>query len=372
MHIIKLPFLVKKPTLGCGADLKGAFCLATGEDAVYSDGFGDLGDPDNYAKYEKAVRDAEKRFRISPGVIACDMHPGYFSSRFAEEHARSLLGYKLVRIQHHEAHAASVITDNRLKNGVISVTFDGTGFGRDGAIWGGEFFTGNIGSLKRIAHLDYMPMPGGEIAIKEPWRMALSYIYRAYKKDFSGVRTDLLKGISSRRVKAVITMIDRKINSPETSSAGRFFDSAASIILNKKVARYEADLPITLEEKALLGYEGEYRFDIKWQRGMFIIIPDKTIKGIITDLLKGADIKEVSSKFHNTVASMIRNVCSGIRQRYGIKKVALSGGVFQNRYLTEKTSNLLKANGFKVYGHVNVPTNDIGIALGQIAIANAD
>jgi len=362
--------MVKKPILACGADLKGAFCLATGEDAVYSGSFGDLSDPDNYAAYEKAVKDAEKKFNITPKVIAYDMHPFYFSSRFAEEHSKNLIDRRLVKVQHHEAHIAGVLADNAVKGDVIGVAFDGTGFGRDGAIWGGEIFVGSAKGFKRVAHLSYTAMPGGEAAIRQPWRMAVSYLYRAYGKNLFKADSAFLNSITKRELKIIIGMIEKKINSPETSSMGRFFDAASALILKKKKAEYEAELPIKLEKAAARGCADEYGFDIKRRGGVIEVEPDDTIKGIIKDMSGGVKEGFAAAKFHNTAAAMIEAVSSAIKRKHGVNKVVFGGGVFQNRYLSERAELLLRKKRFTVYRNVNIPVNDEGIALGQVAIAN--
>lgn len=365
-----MPFKIKKPVLACGADLKGAFALAKGQEAYLFDGFGDLSDPDNLERYEKAVTREINKTGIKPAIVACDLHPGYFSTKFAEKfrsgHSRAHLSVPynctLVRIQHHEAHIASSIVDNSIRGNVIGVAFDGTGYGTDGNIWGGEFFVGNLRKLTRAAHLAYVPMPGGEAAIREPWRMAASYLYDAFGK--RGQTPFGLKG-----VRPLLEMIDKKINSPMTSSAGRLFDAVGSIVLEKKTVSKEAELPLELEKMAIELCRDKYDFDIKRSGGMAEIGCRKMIKGVVKDLSGGADRAIVSSKFHNTVADMILKVSIVLRKKSGINKVALSGGVFQNAFLSAGAKALLTKSGFEVFTHSQVSTNDSGIPIGQIAIA---
>jgi hydrogenase maturation protein HypF len=350
MRTIKLPFKVKKPILACGADLKGAFALAKGSDAYLFDGFGDLSELDNFTKYEKAIRAAQNKLKICPKIVVCDLHPGYFSNQFAEK-------YGPYKVQHHEAHIVSAIIDNDVKGEVFGAAFDGTGYGTDGKIWGGEFFTGNAGRFNRVAHLEYIPMPGGEMCIKEPWRMTASYLYAAFGEDFLKLKVGLVKNIDKKRWAVLKGMIDKKINAPLTSSMGRFFDAAACLILNKRIADFEAELPIELERIAGTGVDDAYNSTDS----------DKIIRGIVRDIEKKIPVPIISAKFHNSIAAMIL----GAARSAGIKKVVLSGGVFQNRYLVNKVVKLLEKNNFKVYTHSNIQTNDSGIPIGQIAIANA-
>ena len=280
MRKFKLPFAVKKPILACGADLKGAFAFAKGDEAIIADGFGDLANPDNLARYEKAA----KRYAAKAEIIACDLHPGYFSTRFAESLKLKAYSLQLCKIQHHEAHVVSAIVDNAVKGDVIGVAFDGTGFGLDKNIWGGEFFVGNPGNLKRAGHFEYVPMPGGEVAIREPWRMAVSYLYYAFGNKFLALKIDFLKKFRKRCQAPLIKIIEKGVNSPLTSSAGRLFDGVASLVMAKDTASYEAELPIELQKLAFELCQDAYDFDIRTEKGMFVIGVAKIIKGVVKDL----------------------------------------------------------------------------------------
>lgn len=372
MKTIRLPFRLKKPALACGADMKGAFAFARGDTAYLEDGFGDLADPDNLERYEKTAGALAKKLRIKPGVIICDLHPGYLSTRFAADLHRKTPGSRIYKVQHHEAHIASAMIDNAIKGDVIGVAFDGTGYGTDGNIWGGEFFIGNPQSFRRSAHLDYVPMPGGDAAVREPWRMAASYLYKAFGGSF------LKKsGIKDRSI-FIKTMIDKSINSPLTSSAGRLFDAVASLVLERDSADFEAQLPVELEKLARPNIDEQYLFDISINSdshflGQPFLSLDATpaIKAIIKDKVKGTDVSIISAKFHNTVAQAIVAVALKIKKKSGVNEVVLSGGVFQNKYLIAKASGALERKGFKAYRHHAINTNDSGIPIGQIAIARA-
>jgi hydrogenase maturation protein HypF len=360
---IRLPFRLKKSVLACGADIKGAFALAEGDTAYLVDGFGDLADPDNLERYEKAVGALEKKLKIKPKVIVRDLHPGYFSTRFAESLRLTTYDLRLCKVQHHEAHIASAIVDNAVKGDVIGVAFDGTGFGTDGNIWGGEVFVGNLKKFRRAAHLEYVAMPGADAAVREPWRMAASYLYKAYGNNFL---KKLKKGGRALFIKA---MIDKKINSPLTSSAGRLFDAVGSIVLEKEDAAFEAELPIELEKIAAKDNNDAYTFGKGDSH--FLGQASTVIKAIMNDMEKKTDRAVIAAKFHNAVANLIVSAASAIRKNTGTDKVVLSGGVFQNKYLSAKAADILKDKGFKVYRHRGINTNDSGIPIGQIAIAQA-
>ena len=371
MKAITLPFIVKSAILACGADLKGAFALAKGDKAFLFDGFGDLAQLDNFERYEKAVKASIAKTGIRPKIVACDLHPGYFSTRFAENLQPSTSNLQHCKVQHHEAHIASAITEHSIKGDVIGVAFDGTGFGVDGNIWGGEFFVGNVRKLKRIAHLEYTPMPGGEAAIHEPWRMAASHLYRCLGTGFLRLKIDFVKGLDKKKWPVIRRMVDKGLNSPLTSSMGRLFDAAGSIVLSRQNADFEAELPIILERVASSHCDDAYPFDIRPDKGIYVIQASRVMKGIVKDLTGKADISVISAKFHNTVADMVLKVALTMKKKSGIGKVVLSGGVFQNSYLAGKTVIVLEERGFKVYTHEKIATNDAGIPVGQIAIANA-
>jgi len=273
-------------------------------------------------------------------------------------------GWRVKQIQHHEAHIASCIADNKIKGRVIGVAFDGTGFGRDGNIWGGEFFTGGVKGFKRAAHLRYIPMPGGEASIKEPWRMAFSYLYAIYgKRQPKGWVPEILG-----------QMIDKKINTPLTSSMGRLFDGVSALIGVCDFAGFEGEAAIKLEKILWVTSHkpqatSKYKFKYIDENGVIIIDWAPVIKGIAKDLKNGTGKPEISLKSHNAVCEMVKDVCKSLRKKYKIRKVCVSGGVFQNKYLSGRLKPMLVKEGFNVYGHKKVPTHDGGIALGQAVLA---
>ncbi len=371
MTTIELAFKVKEPILACGADMKGAFAIARGREIFLEEGFGDLADPDNMSRYEKAVTRLKKKLGVTPKIIACDMHPGYRSTAYAGKAHEAYPRSKLVMVQHHQAHIASSVTDNAIKGDVLGVAFDGTGYGLDGNIWGGEFFMGRPAGMRRVGHLDYVPMPGLDAAVKEPWRMAAIYLYRAFGDGFLRLRSDFTKKIDRKKWLLLKKMAHMGINSPLTSSAGRLFDAVGSIVLSKYNASFEAELPIELEGEALELCRERYGFTSRYRDGMLIVDTVKTIRGVMRDVSQGIDVPTISSRFHNTAARIILEACGSLRNRYGVDKVVLSGGVFQNGYLLERATSLLRRGAFKVYGHVRFKTGDNGIPAGQVAMVDA-
>lgn len=362
---IDFPRRKNTKVLALGAHSKGSVCFIRKDVAYLSRPLGDLSDLKTFRLFENEVRNLKKKLKILPEIIACDLHPEYISTKYANDLVKNTR-LKLKPVQHHEAHVASCIADRKITGNVIGVAFDGTGFGLDGNIWGGEFFVGSIKGFKRVAHLQYIPMPGGEVAVREPYRMAVSYLYNAY-----GSNLPNLTRLDREKSKFLIQIIKKGINSPLTSSMGRFFDAVSSIIGICNVIEYDAQAAIELEKaiSSSTSNTKSYNFDIMNNEDIFIIMPNKIIKGIVNDLNKKLPVGIISLKFHNTISDMIKNVSILLRKKYKISKVCLSGGVFQNKYLTSHTVPLLEKEGFEVYLHKNVPTDDSNIALGQAVLA---
>jgi len=361
MRTLKLPFKVNREIISFGADLKGGFSFARGNQVYTEDGFGDLSQADNLAKYEKAIGSTRRKYKLNPKVIACDMHPGYFSTRFAKEYAKRYKINDIRYIQHHHAHIASCMLDNGIKGKVIGVSFDGTGFGTDGNIWGGEIFLAGFKKFDRLFHLDYVAMPGGEVAIREPWRMALSYLHKTYDGGLSKVKIPFLKRIDKNDSKVLLQMIDSGINSNLTSSMGRFFDGVSSLVGIRQRIKFEAEAAIELERIAHLECKERYKTS-KYK------IED-IVKALVKDLKKAEDPSVISAKFHNTVAYMVKDISTRMSKKYGVKKIVLSGGVFQNKYLVRRLKELFEGSDLLVYFHSSFQTTDASICLGQLAIA---
>jgi len=349
--------------IAVGAEQKNSFCIGKGSQALMSQYIGDMKNPAIYNFFNETIDRFSFLFRFKPEFIACDLHPDYLSTQYAE-HLENELNIPLIRIQHHHAHIASCMAEYGLDEEVIGISLDGTGFGTDENIWGGEFFIADLKGFRRFSHFDYIPMPGGEKAIDEPWRMAFSYIYKYFGDSFDYESVPLFNSIDNQKFLLVKEMIVKKLNSPMTSGAGRLFDAVSAILGLCPVATFESEAPMRLESTI-----DDVTNDLYPFRATKTIVFADTIKAILEDLYK-QKISVISAKFHNTVAQVILEVSKQIRKDTSLKKVILSGGVFQNKYLLEKSTYLLNRNGFKVFTNHLVPANDGGISLGQLVIAS--
>ncbi len=353
-----------KDILACGPNMKNTFCISKDGFLFLSQFNGDLENLETFEHYKNNIEHFKEVFSFSPKFIAYDMHPEYLSTKYA-------LDYDLpkIAVQHHHAHIVSCMFENNLERKVIGVCFDGTGYGTDGKIWGGEFMVCDRKEFTRVGHLDYIKMPGGEKAIKEPWRMGVSYLYKALgtgtnKEAFGG-----LFELYGEAAEKLINIIDANINCPQTSSMGRLFDAVSNIIGITDNVTYEGQAAIELEAVSDIEIQEAYPYKIIKQ-DIYIIEPYEMIKEVILDKLDGVSSKIMASKFQNTIVNLSVSMCTYLRRDTGINEVALSGGVFQNSYLLKKISQNLKKEGFRVYTHTHLPSNDSGLAIGQIIIAN--
>jgi hydrogenase maturation protein HypF len=365
---IHLPYQSRQ-ILGCGAEEKNTFCLTRDNYAFVSQHIGDMENLETLEHYVNTIGLYKKLFRIEPKIIAYDMHPEYLPTKYAEELGGNL-GLKLFPVQHHHAHIASCLADNGVKGPVIGVALDGTGYGMDGNIWGGEFMVADYKDFRRAAHLEYLPLAGGALAIKKPYRTAIGYLM-ALGLDLDK-KLPFLKQVDANEIAVIRNQVQTKFNAPLTSSMGRLFDAAAALCGVRGVIEYEAQAAIELEMAAdeAPDEKGVYPFSFEKQGDMSIIRVSELLKAIIKDILNNTPQSIVAVRFHNTVARMILETCKIIAKESGIKRAALSGGVFQNRLLLRKVVPLLESAGFEVYTHRQVPCNDGGISLGQVVIAN--
>jgi hydrogenase maturation protein HypF len=333
---------------------------------------GDLDHYDAFRAFEADVTLYERLFGVKPECIVHDLHPDYVTTRYAQGRA-SNEGTKLLAVQHHHAHLASCMAEHGLAGPVIGVTFDGTGFGTDGAVWGGEFLVGDYRNFRRAAHLRYVAMPGGDRAIREPWRMAVSHLADA------GAAPDTLAArIVHADIRMVVTMLERRINAPFTSSAGRLFDAVASLAGVRDRVGYEGQAAMELEWLAEgTAPDGSYPFELRPALGEgalsepIVVDTRPVIRAIAADVAKGVAATVVARRFHTTLAEVVASVCGRLRGQTGIGDVVLSGGVFLNALLTREAHARLTADGFRVYRHRLVPPNDGGLSLGQLAVAAA-
>jgi hydrogenase maturation protein HypF len=361
---LKTSFRFAREILACGAELKNTFCLARGDQAFISHYIGDLENLETLNSFKQGIEHFKLLFNLRPEVVVHDLHPEYISTKYA-----MALDDELVKVgvQHHHAHIASCLADNGVVGEVIGVAMDGLGYGADGRLWGGEFFVAGFAQAERVAHLEYIPMPGGVKAIREPWRMAMVYLRRALGDEVLDLDLDFVRRRDRRAWTMLSRMTEQGINSPETSSMGRLFDAVASLAGDRDVAHYEGQAAIELEMIADECQGGSYDFDYSGN----IIQPGPVIRDIVADLVSRVPAPVIAAKFHNAVACLIFRVARRIGADRGLHRVALSGGVFQNRLLLKRTTRLLEAGGFEVFTHNRVPPNDSGVAFGQAVVADA-
>jgi hydrogenase maturation protein HypF len=362
---IQLPFDVPS-LLATGPELKNTFCLTRERYAFVSHHIGDMENYETLRSFEDGVTHFERLFRIQPEAIVHDLHPDYLSTRYALERAERE-NLPTVAVQHHHAHIAACMADNGLDGSapVIGLAFDGTGYGTDGAIWGGEFLLADYASFERKYHLGYFPLPGGDAAIKRPARTALALLWSLgleWDESFASVQDLCYEERLALRVQ-----LERGLNSPRTSSLGRLFDAAAALAGVRQRVNYEAQAAMEFESALDEAEAGAYRFGVQKET----VDTQPAITALLADVRAGASIPVISARFHNGLAELARTVCDEIRRETGVRAVALSGGVWQNMALLTRVVRGLRADGFTVYLHHQVPANDGGLSLGQALVAAA-
>jgi len=422
---VKLPFRVGQ-ILACGAELKNTFCLTRDEYAFLSQHIGDMENLETLEHFEATIELYKRLFRLEPAIIAHDLHPDYLATRYAKSqianqqtanqqisksanlqspistlHPPTSNLQLLVPVQHHHAHVASCLADNGWPpdaGPVIGVAWDGTGYGaggvhpNDGHVWGGEFLVAGYHGFRRAAHLEYLPMPGGEAAIRNPYRLAIGYLYA-----LTGQLPSCIAGVSEEELRIIQQQVDQRINCPQTSAGGRLFDAVAALLGIGERTTYEGQAAIELEMAALdppwqiangksqiaasnlhspfsilhPPFSGTtYPFDVEPAHDGLVIRLRPLFEALLADRQSGAAVEEMAYRFHLTVAEMMRAVCERIAQETGLRTVALSGGCFQNRLLLALVVPRLEAAGLEVLLHRQVPCNDGGISLGQAVIAH--
>ncbi len=370
---VPTPILMNEPcsadVFAAGADLKNTFCFVKGTQLILSEHIGDLADALVYRHYTDSVKHLQGLFEVAPAVVACDLHPGYLSTQYA----RLLGAERVIAVQHHWAHIASVLAEYDYPDRVIGIVADGTGFGTDEAIWGCECLIASLAGFERIGHLMYYPLPGGDKAAKEPIRPVLGLL-KMLAGDNSYLRqyADILSRLEpdATRLALIGEQLDKNINTVSTSSLGRLFDAAACLAGLGNYNHFEAQLPMALESVADESVEDRYSSVIEADsNGTLLLDVRKMLVELIEDVRMGASAALVSAKFHNCLVYAMLDFALGARQKYQLSTVALSGGVFCNRYLANRLITMLKENEFSVLFKQRVPANDGGIALGQAAIA---
>ncbi|MHB8843421.1 MAG: carbamoyltransferase HypF [Nitrospirota bacterium] len=356
--------------LGCGADLKNTFTLTKGSFAIPSQHIGDMENYETLKFFEETLANLKQVFRVDPVAIVHDLHPGYLSTRWALDQStirNPQSAIVLYGIQHHYAHIGSVMAEHGLTDKVIGVAFDGTGYGTDGNLWGGEFLIAGIEGFERAGQIKYIPLPGGESAIREPWRTAISYIADATGEDAAQMlsATGFIDRYGQTTVEQVLKIAKATDLSPRSSGAGRLFDAVSALLGVCDVNTFEGEAAMALEALTEEGIEAEYPVVITQENEYTVLDFALALKAIVADLLRSEPRSIISTRFHNTVAAGITMMVRAIHQRTGITDVALSGGTFQNLYLFRRTAARLAADGMRVHANVHLPPNDACISLGQ-------
>jgi hydrogenase maturation protein HypF len=365
---VPVPVFVKQelpPIVAVGGELKNTICVTKGKHAFLSQHIGDLENIESYRFFEQAIGHLIKVLEINPQIVAYDLHPDYFSTKWALQS-----GMQTVGVQHHHAHIASCMAENHLTGRVIGFALDGTGYGTDGNIWGGEVLVTGYDNFERMAHFEYVPMPGGSAAIQEPWRMTVSYLAHHFGRTFLNWQIPFVQHLDASKTQLLLQMIEKGVNSPLTSSCGRLFDAVAALIGLRQQINYEAQAAIELE-MSMSGSRPEpaYPLDLIRVEGQWVISTRRLFESIVRDLDAAKPASIISQRFHDGLIAVFVRLAHLIRQRTWLDQVCLSGGTFHNSYLLENLIARLRAEGFEVFAQSEVPAGDGGLSLGQALVA---
>jgi len=365
---VPVPVFLKKAQpsiLAVGGELKNTVCLTRDTHAFLSQHIGDLENIEGQGFFEEAIHHLKKILEITPSAIACDMHPDYFSTKWAKQQ-----GVPVIEVQHHHAHIASCMAENHLEGSVIGIALDGTGYGTDRRVWGGEVLISSYADFERFAHLEYVPLPGGERAIREPWRMAVSHLTQCYGAKFWDIEIPFINQLNKTRTLALCRMMERDINSPVTSSCGRLFDAVAALVGVRQQVNYEAQAAIELQMTIRGGTDtSSYPFSFEYEDGRWVIGTSSLFDSVISDIEGHVPTGVISQRFHNGLIEAFGDAAVRARNERGLNRTCLSGGSFNNTYLADGLKAKLEKLGFEVFVQRQVPCGDGGLSLGQAMIA---
>jgi hydrogenase maturation protein HypF len=347
--------------LACGGELKNTFCLSKGRYAVLSQHIGNMENYETLVFFEETLANLKKLFRVAPRAVAHDLHPAYLSTQYALR----VPDLEKIGVQHHHAHIASCMAENGLRGKIIGVALDGTGYGTDGQIWGGEFLVADYGGFERRAHLRYVPLAGGDAAVRQPWRAALAYLADTFGPAAQFPELAIWRDVAEKQRKLVRSMIAHRVNTIDTSSCGRLFDAVASLIGLRQEINFEGQAAMELETIAADGMTDGYAFALDADTADL----RPAIERIVAEVRAGVPAPAIAARFHNTMAEVVVEICRRLRAEENLNRVCLSGGTFQNMKLLERTLAGLRKLDFEVFTHAQVPPNDGGIALGQAVVA---
>jgi len=363
---VPVPIFLRKPVpqvLALGGELKGTICLTKENRAFVGQHIGDLENLETLQFLEQTVDHLRRILEVSPRLLVHDLHPDYLTTQVAE--AQDEL--PTLAVQHHHAHVVSCMAEHGLKDKVLGLALDGTGFGADGTVWGGEILVSDESSYERVAHFEYVPMPGGAKAIKEPWRMAVAYLWATFGEDIFQDELQLLERWDRHQIGVLLQMMQRGVNSPLTSSCGRLFDGVAAIAGLKDRIAYEGQAAIELEQ-CLEPTTEKYQYEYKEDEEKLLLSPTAIFRQVYEDVVSGVAPELISGKFHLTLVEMFAEVSLYLCQLHGLDKVVCSGGVFQNVFLLENLEARLRKSGLDVYTPQLIPANDACISLGQAVV----
>jgi len=354
--------------LAVGGELKNTICLTKGKHAFLSQHVGDLENVESYSFFHEAIEHLERILEIRPEIIAYDLHPDYFSTRWALQQS----GVELVGVQHHHAHIASCMAENHLEGRVIGFALDGTGYGTDGNIWGGEALVAGYEDFERAAHFEYVPLPGGAAAIREPWRMAVSCLAHHFGREFLKLDIPFVRQLNQVKADLLLRMMEQGVNSPLTSSCGRLFDAVAALAGIRQEVNYEAQAAIELEMAMTSSDEDTgYPMKLVLEGDSWIISTRPLFEALLDDLDRNIPVAAISRRFHNGLVAGFVELATLLRKKTDLNRVCLSGGTFHNVYLSERLEARLSEGGFEVFTQKEVPSGDGGLSLGQAVVAAA-
>jgi hydrogenase maturation protein HypF len=366
---VPVPVFLRKAmpsVLALGGELKGTICVTKEDRAFVSQHLGDLENLETLEFLDLTVRHLRRILEVQPRLLVHDLHPDYLTTQVAMAQKE----LPTLAVQHHHAHVASAMAEHGLEGRVLGLALDGTGYGADGRIWGGEILAVDEGGYERLGHLAYVPMPGGTAAIKEPWRMAVSYLYATFGEAYFASEGPLGRGWSRERIEVLLQMIRRQVNSPLTSSCGRLFDGVAALVGLRDRIAYEGQAAVELEQ-CMEPTAERYRYEFNEVDGLLLLSPTAIFAQVAEDAAAGTSAGVVSGKFHRTLVEMFAEACRYLASRHGFTRVVCSGGVFQNVYLLTSLERRLRELGLEVYTHELVPSNDGCISLGQALVGAA-
>ena len=349
-------------SIALGANSNNTFAIANNENIFFSNYIGDLANYNTWQHYINSLEHMKGIYKIDPKSYFYDLHPNFYQNELLKE-----IKTKKIGIQHHHAHIVACMAEHSLEEDVIGIAFDGTGYGIDGKLWGGEFFICDKERFKRLAHLNYVALPGGEGAIREPWKIAISYLYDIFKEDYAAY---VPKHLQEKKHQIITEIIKKDINSPKASSIGRLFDAVAALLGFDAKITFQGEAAIDLENLCCRDDQSFYQYNISLEDGIYIIDCKPLIKSVVIEVIDGIDKELIARRFHNTIIKFTIELCEILRKEYNLSSVVLSGGVFQNEILLINVYKELIKRDFKVYIHEQIPANDEGISIGQMIIGN--